>query len=196
MVDDAVEQKLEGEAGQQQIKQTRRKRTPEEMKQIEELARAAIGVDEKRGDQLVVQNLGFEQLPQPVPASPTALQRMRTELNRWSDVVRYAIIALLFGAVYLMLLRPVKRQMLASFRQLGPATGGAAQRLAKVERSEGVVETELAPDGLPEGSAESQRIATMKRRIVDKVKVDPAAATRLVQSWLQQSGPRQEEEEV
>jgi flagellar M-ring protein FliF len=35
---------------------TRRKRTPEEMKQIEQLARAAIGVDAQRGDVLAVEN--------------------------------------------------------------------------------------------------------------------------------------------
>lgn len=188
LVDDAVEQRVEGQPGSQQIKETRHKRTPEEMKQIEELARAALGLDEKRGDALSVQNLAFQQLPQPVPPPPTTVAKVRTELNRWSDMVRYAVITLLFGVVYLMLLRPVKRQVLTSFRELAPAKSG---QWPKVERSEGVVEAELPPEGLPEGSSETQRIAAMKRRIVDKVKAEPAASTRLVQSWLQQ-----EEEEV
>ena len=42
---------------------TRRKRTAEEMKEIEQLAGAAIGIDAQRGDMLAVQNLSFQELP-------------------------------------------------------------------------------------------------------------------------------------
>src|SRR5258708_20858134 len=67
LLDDAVEiQQANGKNTQ-----TRRKRTPEELKQIEVLAAAAIGFDEKRGDTLAVHNLSFQQLPQQAPASPS-----------------------------------------------------------------------------------------------------------------------------
>src|SRR5262249_25909299 len=46
LVDDAVDVKQEG--GKRT--ETRRKRTPDELKQIEDLAKAAIGVDATRGD--------------------------------------------------------------------------------------------------------------------------------------------------
>jgi len=39
--------------------ETRRKRTPEELKQIETLAAAVIGLDEKAWGTLAVQNLSF-----------------------------------------------------------------------------------------------------------------------------------------
>src|SRR4029077_18987513 len=48
LVDDAVEtQQANGKSSE-----TRRKRTPDELKEIEILAAAAIGLDEKRGDAL------------------------------------------------------------------------------------------------------------------------------------------------
>ena len=59
LVDDAIDtQQANGKTTE-----TRRKRTPEELKQIEVLASAAIGLDEKRGDTLAVQNLSFQQSP-------------------------------------------------------------------------------------------------------------------------------------
>ena len=36
---------------------------PEEMKEIEQLARAAIGADEQRGDLLAIENLSFQEDP-------------------------------------------------------------------------------------------------------------------------------------
>ena len=41
----------------------RRKRTAEEMKQIEQLASAALGLDTQRGDLLAIQNLSFQESP-------------------------------------------------------------------------------------------------------------------------------------
>ena len=68
VVDDAVE--ITEQAGKRST--TRRKRTPEEMKQIEQLAEAAIGVNPQRGDVLAVENLSFQQPPAEILASPPA----------------------------------------------------------------------------------------------------------------------------
>ena len=67
LVDDAVE--ITEQAGKRTT--TRRKRTAEEMKQIEQLAGAAIGVDPQRGDVLAVENLSFQEPPpKPCPLHP------------------------------------------------------------------------------------------------------------------------------
>ncbi|MGA2814221.1 MAG: flagellar basal-body MS-ring/collar protein FliF, partial [Candidatus Acidiferrum sp.] len=55
LVDDAVETKTEGG----KVQETRRKRTPNEMKQIESLAKAAVGFDLQRGDQFSLENISF-----------------------------------------------------------------------------------------------------------------------------------------
>ncbi len=71
LVDDAVE--VTEQAGKRTT--TRRKRTAEEMKQIEQLAQAAIGVDAQRGDVLAVENLSFQEAPIEAPPAPPAGKR-------------------------------------------------------------------------------------------------------------------------
>ena len=98
---------------------TRRKRTPEEMKQIEELAAAALGIDAKRGDLLAVENLSFQNLQQDAPAaSHHAGESCNAICGNWTWLLRYLALACLFGSVYLLLLRPVKKQLLTAFREL------------------------------------------------------------------------------
>ena len=94
LVDDAVDiQQANGKTTE-----TRRKRTPEELKQIEVLAAAAIGFDEKRGDTLAVQNLSFQQSPQQTPVPPSKVERIRVVVNDWSSLIRYVVIFVLFIA--------------------------------------------------------------------------------------------------
>src|SRR5262249_39557727 len=93
--------------------ETRRKRTPEEMKQIEDLAKAAIGFDPQRGDQFSLQNIAFSQPNLELPAPPGKFQRVIQFAERWTSVLRYAALSLLFVIVYLLMLRPVKKQVIA-----------------------------------------------------------------------------------
>ncbi len=132
LVDDAVDsQQANGKTSE-----TRRKRTPEELKQIEVLAAAVIGLDEKRGDTLAVQNLSFQQLPQQTPASPSKVDRIRVIVNDWSSLIRYAVIFVLFMLTYVLLLRPIKKQALSAFSQLPDRS--AAQLKAEMAASDGV----------------------------------------------------------
>ncbi len=70
LVDDAIDEAAKDAKG----KPARRKRTAEEMKQIEQLAGAAIGLDAQRGDVLAVQNLSFQELEVEKPAPPSKLR--------------------------------------------------------------------------------------------------------------------------
>ena len=128
--------------------ETRRKRTPEELKQIEVLAAAAIGLDEKRGDTLAVQNLSFQQLPQQTPAPPSKVERIRVVVNDWSSLIRYAVIFILFLLTYVLLLRPIKKQALSAFSQLP-------------DRSAAQLKAEMAASEVP-GSAESHGACPMR----------------------------------
>ena len=61
LVDDAIEEKKDAKGqGAGDAAQSER---PEEMKQIEDLARAAIGFDATRGDVISVQNVSFVNAP-------------------------------------------------------------------------------------------------------------------------------------
>src|SRR5579863_9751423 len=113
LVDDAVE--TTEQAGKRTT--TRRKRTADEMKEIEQLARAAIGVDTQRGDVLAVENLSFQETPIDAPPPPTKVERWRHLLEQWSWVLRYVGLAALFAVVYFLILSPDKKQALATLRE-------------------------------------------------------------------------------
>src|SRR5271170_4735219 len=108
LVDDAIETKTDNGKTQE----TRRKRTPEEMKQIEELAKAAVGFDVKRGDQFSLQNISFLVPVVDLPPPPGKIQKFMNYAERWTGLLRYAGLLLLFLMVYLLILRPVKKQVL------------------------------------------------------------------------------------
>ena len=104
LIDDATEIHPEKDGKSTVI---RRKRTPEEMAAIEKLARAAIGVDEQRGDLLALENLSFQAAPVEPLATPGKLDKYRLFLQSWMGVLRYVAITLLFLLVYALVLRPV-----------------------------------------------------------------------------------------
>lgn len=174
LVDDAVETKQD--AGKETS--TRRKRTAEEMTAIEKLARAAIGVDEQRGDLLTIENLSFQIRPVETPAGPSKWDRIRQLLTQFGGVLRYAGITLLFLMVYAFILRPVKKQALEALRQIPAQLARASPPLAAVGAG---AETGIE---LPATSEEAKRASALKKQISEKVKSEPAAASRLVQGWI------------
>jgi flagellar M-ring protein FliF len=176
LVDDFVETKTDNGKPQE----NRRKRTPDEMKQIEELAKAAIGFDVKRGDQFSLQNVTFTVPTIEVPAPPTKIQKYFTVLQRWTGLLRYVAVFALFAVVYLLVLKPVKKQVLAMLEQpiFSPALAGATAAAFDAKGN---------PVALPPGNAmpaDVQEVVALKKQLVTKVKEDPDAASRLIQNWL------------
>ncbi len=88
------------------------------MTAIEKLARAAIGVDDQRGDLLALENLSFQTAPVEAPAAPGKLDQYRLLVLPWAGALRYVGITLLFLLVYALVLRPVKKQAIAAFKQI------------------------------------------------------------------------------
>jgi flagellar M-ring protein FliF len=183
LVDDAIESKTENSKTQE----TRRKRTPEEMKQIEELAKAAIGFDEKRGDLFSMQNISFRQAPTEVPEVPGKIQRFLTFAERWTALLRYAALFALFALVYLLILRPVKKQFIHILQmpQLAAAGGNGAVSPG-VEGQLGAAVSDTAME-VPN---QIQRTINLKKQIVAKVKEDPEVASRLIQNWIVGEGEK------
>ena len=185
LVDDVV---TEATDAQGKTQQTRRKRTADEMKQIQDLAQAAMGFDAARGDVLSVQNVSFIANPQEEPPAPPITDRIRTVVQDWLWVVRYAVLLALFALVYMLILRPVKNQLMTSFRQLerptpalATATAGAGGVLP--EGVEGISPLELEAQ-LAQSNSQVERVLKMKRHLADRAKNDPIAASQLVKQWI------------
>jgi flagellar M-ring protein FliF len=186
LVDDALETKSEGGAKSE----SRRKRSPEEMKQIEELAKAAIGLDSARGDHLSVENISFAAIAPGPP--PNLTERVAPLVQEWMWVIRYAGLAALFLLIYLMVLRPVKRQIVAALAVQPQLRAGTRQQkaLGKGETPQSELAAEAgAGEGageLTDINAEVKKTVVLKNQLVERIKKDPEAASRLIQNWVRQ----------
>jgi flagellar M-ring protein FliF len=192
LVDDAVE--IKDDNGQKV--ETRRKRTPDEMKQIGELASAALGLDPARGDRVAVANLSFQTLPLELPSPPSLTDRLVPMVDKWINVIRYGALAALFLLVYMLVLRPIRRQIVTTFRalpnQLAAATGAAEalnepSRQGSAGKEDALPGSEASyPPQLGESMGEVKQAVQLKKNLLDKVKKEPATVSRLVQNWVRQ----------
>ncbi|HEY2545796.1 MAG TPA: flagellar basal-body MS-ring/collar protein FliF [Candidatus Acidoferrum sp.] len=184
LVDDAVE----AQTTNGKTQETRRKRTPDEMKQIEALAKAAVGFDSQRGDQFSLQNVTFTMPPVDVVAPPGKIQRYLQFLERWTGLLRYVALLALFAVVYMLILRPVKKRVVAILdtttpKQLGASgmggNGGIMGALAGAEGSLAAL-----PAGATGAAGEVRQAVNLKKQLISRVKEDPEAASKLIQTWI------------
>lgn len=196
LVDDVVVEQKDANGKMQEV---RRKRTPEEMKQIESLAQAAMGFDAARGDVLSVENVAFVTPPVETPEPLPIVQRVRILTEQWIWLVRYLVLLLIFGLIYLFVLRPITNQLLEALRQGSrrgtPALAGAAAggELPGVPAGDGGSEPLSAGDlerELSQSNTEVDRAVKMKKHLADRVKQEPAAASQLVRTWINQKRER------
>jgi flagellar M-ring protein FliF len=147
------------------------------LKSIEEIAKASVGFDSGRGDILTVQNIGFQILPVDTPAPPTRGQHLRNLLMDWSSYVRMAALLLLFCLTYLLVLRPVKKQVMLALKSAG------SQRELGSERDAAAA---LSAARNEESFGGSQQVKNLKNDITSRVKHEPVSASRLVQGWIRE----------
>ena len=168
------------------------------MKQIEELVTAAIGVDATRGDKVAVENLSFQTLPFETPAPPTLTERVVPMVDKWINVIRYGALVLLFLLIYMLVLRPIKRQIVATFHELPKQLGmgkapqealpGSARRSALPRRVDDTSSLEASLQQLGDSPTETKQAVLLKKNLLEKVKKEPATASRLIQNWMRQEG--------
>ena len=188
LVDDVIDTKVtDGKSVQ-----THRKRTPDEMKQIEDLAKAALGFDSTRGDQISVQEVMFQTPELDAPGPVTLPERVRLVTLKWIELVRYGALLLLFLFVYMLVLKPVVKTVtavvqagevhIATARPGLPAGDrGIAAQLAEPVRTDG-----LLPAGSHSGLELPQAMA-LKQQLAKNVQSDPHDAGRLVQNWIREA---------
>ena len=90
--------------------------------------------------------------------------------------MRYVGITLLFLLVYALVLRPVKKHAIAAFKQI-PAH--LASRSPPQRRRQCARQHRTSP-----GQRRSQTRRGVEKEIAEKIKAEPAAASRLVQTWI------------
>ena len=153
------------------------KRSPEELKQIEQVAQAAIGVDNQRGDIVTVQEMAFDRGDAMEIAPPSVMDRARKGLSDFSSEVRYAMLLVMFAMAYFLMIRPMQKQILAVGVPAALAGAGAAAT-GELPQSH--------HESLPEPQEDTPSVATLKDQLLKRVKAEPTSSARAVQTWLRE----------
>jgi flagellar M-ring protein FliF len=172
LVDDLVERKQE----KGKWVETSRKRSPDDLRLIASLAQAAIGYNSERGDVVTIQNLAFAHDAEPAEVPPSALGKVQKTLEQYESMLRYGGLLLLFGLVYLLMIRPIQKKALAS----PLAVLSDPMLLPEPEESE----ANTLKDPLVTAAL---RAATLKKQLTAFVAAEPENSTTAVRAWLKDS---------
>ena len=155
---------------------------PAGLQRIQNLVIAAVGLDQKRGDQLTVENISFEAPVEvaELPAPAFSQQAMDAVKTYWPSAVRGLGIMLIASFAIFGVLRPLARRAtsLAATPALpAPAT---AARLPTVQEMEGSIDAELdaARTGQP------KRLPVLTKRVAKLASDEPEQLARIVRGWI------------
>jgi flagellar M-ring protein FliF len=153
--------------------ETSRRRQPDELKMIGELSQAAVGFNSTRGDVISVQNLTFDRPKTDDLAPATILDQIQKGVHDYSTEIRYSALFALFILVYLLMLRPLQKRILATPLPV-------------------LNQTHLPPLPAPETAAQesaasiAQHSAVLKKQLAEFVKAEPESSTTAVRAWLRE----------
>jgi flagellar M-ring protein FliF len=163
-------------------------RSVDEMRRLEELARAAVGFDAKRGDEVAMENVSFssnapEMKP---PVMDRVMEEARSLLHSQPGLMRTAMIGMCGVLLVLFVLRPVAKQVTATLKEPALLTAGSAA----VTFDEPVNARELEP--VAEKVQLPVRVMTRTQQeqhaifesVSDHIRRDPAQSTRLLEAWI------------
>lgn len=158
-----------------------RKPTTTQLQQLQQLAQSVLGADPQRGDVVTVQNMSFSSDGSAdVPVS--FADKVRTGLNDYGTIVRYAAMLLLFVLVWALMVRPVQNQILANMKEL---KAGAPLPSLPVSVTNAAELAAQIPAALGISGEETEIVAT-KRKLTELIHAEPAAMTRTLQAWLRE----------
>ena len=178
LVDDMITRKLEKNG---KWSETRTKRSPQELQQIQILAQNAIGIDATRGDVITVQNLSFAQAQEADTVAPTVFEKARKGLSDYSSIVRYAMLVVLFVLAYALMLRPLQKKVLAQEVQVPKPqpslpTAETAMPLPSIS----------ATTTTNSGGGGATNTRALREQLGQQIAAEPAKSARLLQTWLRE----------
>jgi flagellar M-ring protein FliF len=175
-------------------------RSADEMKRLEQLAQAAVGFDEKRGDQVVMSNVSFNSNTPEAALSPMAkvLEESKSFMSQQPGMMRTAMMGFIAFCVVLFVLRPVANQMSAALKapvllpagspvgttdtspEALAAGAGAAGLPAPEQRAAATVGLPV----LPNRSHATKQAQAIFDHVSQQIAKEPVQSTRLLEVWL------------
>lgn len=181
-------------------------RTADELRQIQELVGAAIGIDPNRGDSVVVQTMPFSKPEIEPPGTTSFLEKNKglvPTFTKWGTLVLIAILLFLF------VIRPARRALKAAADENARTkkemllTEGEAMEERRKAGNDGVRQLSDSSDPLysqmmtvselenqmNEGKTRevADRIETMRRRIAAQTLDDTETVASTMRSWLKEN---------
>ncbi len=166
-------------------------RTPQELSQLEELIKAAIGFQEARGDSVSVKSFQFREAPMDVDGYVSGGIGQFFEDNGMT-LIKWALVALVITIIFAFGVRPVIAVLAPPQPEEEPEEEidlDAVEVDAEEEQKPSILET-IAPDEDDElidissvkGGVRKKRVAV----VVDMVKNDKDEAVKILKTWVAQ----------
>ena len=170
----------------------RRARDTAEMRQIEALVAATVGLDPARGDQLTVENISFEEPPQGEEFAPPPWERYLPQLL---DVARIATVLVVGLVACLVVVRPLMRRTVGAVSTTSTTlTPVAAQANVQLDgvlpRTIDEIERELDDQLAPQDDRDQHRLKALNKRVSDLTAREPEGTARVVRAWLDEDVSR------
>jgi len=168
-------------------------RTAEELKKIREQVASAVGIQDKRGDQLTVENMAFASTVNPKEEAEAKKQMW---VDRGMTLVPYVAPTIIGLAIFFLVVLPMLKRISSALNKPAPlrihggeggSEGGSSPRKATPTKSVAELEAEIEAELNAEGAAgapEAQRRQLIKKRIQETANTDPETAASLVRSWM------------
>jgi flagellar M-ring protein FliF len=157
-------------------------RSAEEMQQLEQLAKAAVGFDATRGDEVVLENMGFSTNMPEIKGPP--MQRLMDEtsslLNTQPGLLKTLSVLVLGLLLVMLVLKPMTRQMMTTLSQTPPLALSAGHGGAEAGGIGG-----RATGGLTAGRVIDAQ--GLYEHVSAQIRKEPAQSTRLLESWISES---------
>ncbi|MEO5819673.1 MAG: flagellar basal-body MS-ring/collar protein FliF [Vicinamibacteraceae bacterium] len=186
VVDNARQSKTDAEG---KVTRSSTPRPQAEMQKIQQLVAAAVGLDTTRGDQLIVENVSFDEpIEEPVQL-PTLMDRVGGGALTWA---RPAIVLVVGLIALLFVLRPIVKGVFSYAPPPpppAPSTRTETQPLPRqlprtIEEVEQEIEAEL--DAKVADHISNRRTPILQKRVAKAIETEPENAARLIRAWLSQ----------
>ena len=180
-------------------------RTGDEMHRLEGLAKAAVGFDEKRGDEVVMENVEFSGNVPEVKAVGAAqvMEQAKGFMASQPGLLKTVMLGVLGMMVVVLVLKPVAGQVVSTLREpalLSETRTHAVQEFSAGSRAVALMEGKEEP-GLPApvneapiNEASKREPGRMKVRastgaavydeVSEHIKREPGQSTRLLAAWI------------
>src|SRR3990170_6068127 len=148
-------------------------RSAEEISKYTEIVKRAIGYNEERGDQVEVLSMSFESSA--LADDGASETESKFQLASILPFIKYAVALIVAALVFLIVVKPLMKTILASSPQLAsfPAgLGGALPRVSEIDSVGGPLPTKIDPD------------AITRSEVLKIAKENPQQTAKLIKSWI------------